>query len=329
MRFLVTGGAGFIGSHLTEYLLRIGNEVLVLDDLSTGAQRNLEFASEEPGLQIAEGSVLDSELVNRCASGVDGIFHLAAAVGTFTISQKTLESLQTNIHGTETVLDAACRHQRPVLVASTSEVYGRNTKIGLTEDDDLVLGTPLHSRWSYAEAKALDETLAYAHAAEHGLRAVIARLFNTVGPGQNSRYGMVIPRFVEQALAGEALTVFGDGQQIRCFCHVHDVVPALVALLRDGRAYGQVFNVGSSEQVTIEELARRVIAITGSSSDITHVPYEDVFGPGYQDTLRRVPDCGKVRAQIGFSPERNLDQIIESVAAQARAAPKPALKSGG
>lgn len=329
MRFLVTGGAGFIGSHLTEHLLRTGNEVLVLDDLSTGAQRNLDFAAEEPGLQIVEGSVRDSEIVNRCASEVDGIFHLAAAVGTFTISQKTLESLQTNIHGTEVVVDAACRHQRPVLVASTSEVYGRNTKIGLTEDDDLILGTPLHSRWSYAEAKALDETLAYAHAAEHGLRAVIARLFNTVGPGQNGRYGMVIPRFVAQALAGEPLTVFGSGQQIRCFCHVLDVVPALVALLCDTRAHGQVFNVGSSEQVTIEELARRVIAITGSSSEITYVPYDDVFGPGYQDTLRRVPDCGKARAQVGFSPKRSLDQIIESVVARSRAAPKPVLETGG
>jgi UDP-glucose 4-epimerase len=329
MRFLITGGAGFIGSHLTAHLLRAGNEVVALDDLSTGTQRNLASATEEPGLQIIEGSVRDFELVNQCASEVDGIFHLAAAVGTFTISQKTLESLRTNIHGTEVVVEAACRHQRPVLVASTSEVYGRNTKVGLTEDDDLILGSPLHSRWSYAEAKALDETLAYVHAAEHGLGAVIARLFNTVGPGQNGRYGMVIPRFVAQALAGEPLTVFGNGQQIRCFCHVLDVVPALVSLLRDTGAYGQVFNVGSSEQVTIDELARRVIAITGSSSDITHVPYAEVFGPGYQDTLRRVPDCGKARAQVGFSPTRTLDQIIESVVAHQRAAPQPVLKFGG
>jgi UDP-glucose 4-epimerase len=241
-------------------------------------------------------------------------------VGVYTILDHPLASLRANLHGTENVVTSAQRHGARILVASTSEIYGKNTKVGLTEDDDRVLGSPLKSRWSYAEAKAIDETIAYTLAAESGLQTVIVRLFNTVGPRQSHRYGMVIPRFVTQALAGEPLTVHGDGSQIRCFCHVHDVVPALIRLMDTPEAYGQVFNVGSSEQVSIGALAERVIELTGSTSEIVHVPYEQAYGPGYEDMERRVPDCGRARRRIGFEPSLTLDEIIADVAAQQRSA---------
>ncbi|MEV4647034.1 NAD-dependent epimerase/dehydratase family protein [Saccharopolyspora sp. NPDC049357] len=319
MRFLITGGAGFIGSHLTRFLISEGHKVLILDNFSTGSPKNVDSESGSPVPEIVDGSVCDAELVDRCTREVDAVFHLAAAVGTFTIARKTIESLRTNLHGTEAVVEAACRHRVPLLLSSTSEVYGLNAKTGLTEDDDRVLGSPPHSRWSYAEAKSVDETIAHAHAVEHDLDVVIARLFNTVGPGQSGEYGMVIPRFVRQALAGEPLTVFGDGSQVRCFCHVLDVVPALVALLREPGTRGQVFNVGGSEPVRIDQLARRVNAITGSPGGIVHVPYDAYFEPGYRDTPHRVPDCAKARARIGFRPTRDLDEIIRSVAADQRA----------
>lgn len=319
MRCLVTGGAGFIGSHLTEHLLELGHEVVVLDDFSTGSERNLARSSRHERLTVVRGSICDADVVQRCMDGADAVYHLAAAVGVFTILSKTLDSLHTNLRGAETVLEAARKSGARVLVASTSEVYGKNTKLGLTEDDDRILGSPLKSRWSYAEAKALDETLAYTYAMEHGLGAVIVRPFNTVGPRQTGTYGMVIPRFVSQALAGEPLTVFGSGAQIRCFCHVRDVVPALVALLADPTAHGKVFNLGSSEQVTIGELALRVRTATGSHSEIVHVPYEQAYGPGYEDMQRRVPDCGRAREQVGFAPRRNLDDILASVIAEHRA----------
>jgi UDP-glucose 4-epimerase len=256
------------------------------------------------------------ELVGR----VGAVYHLAAAVGTFTILDKTLDSLRTNLHGTENIVESALRHGARVLVASTSEVYGKNTKIGLQEDDDRHIGSPLKNRWSYAEAKAIDETLAYLYAVEHGLETVIVRLFNTVGPRQSGRYGMVIPRFVGQALAGQPLTVFGTGDQVRCFCHVHDVVPALQALMADPRAYGRVFNLGGTEQVSITQLAERVRAVTGSSSSITYVPYESAYGAGFEDMQRRVPDCTRARQLIGFRPSRSLADIIQDVAAQQLAA---------
>lgn len=319
MRFLITGGAGFIGSHLTRFLISEGHKVLVLDNFSTGSPKNVNSESSSPLPEVVDGSVCDAELVERCTRRVDAVFHLAAAVGTFTIARRTIESLRTNLHGTEAVVEAACRHRVPLLLSSTSEVYGLNPKTGLTEDDDRVLGSPPHSRWSYAEAKSVDETIAHAHAVEHGLDVVIARLFNTVGPGQSGEYGMVIPRFVRQALAGEPLTVFGDGSQVRCFCHVLDVVPALVALLRERGTRGQVFNVGGSEPVSIDQLARRVIEVTGSPGSIVQVPYDAYFEPGYRDTPHRVPDCSKARARIGFRPTRDLDEIIRSVAADQRA----------
>ncbi|WP_093603822.1 NAD-dependent epimerase/dehydratase family protein [Lentzea waywayandensis] len=313
MKILVTGGAGFIGSHLTERLLADGHEVTVLDLMTTGRAENLAGVAGHTGLEIIHGSVTNSSTVDRCVSGVDAVYHLAAAVGLFTILDKTLLSLRTNIRGTENVVDAAYRYGTRLLLASTSEVYGKNTKVGLTEDDDRIIGSPLVSRWSYAEAKAVDETLTHIYAKELGLRAVIVRLFNTVGPRQSGRYGMVVPRFIGQALSGEPLTVHGSGQQIRCFCHVADVVPALIALLEDDTATAQVFNLGSSEQVTITELAKRIIAATGSSSEITYVPYGEAYGEGYEDMLRRVPDCTRAFQQIGFRPRRTLDDIIASV----------------
>jgi len=320
MTTLVTGGAGFIGSHLAESLLSTGEDVIVLDDLSTGSEQNLTAVLDHPSFGFVKGSILDAALVDELISQAGTVYHLAAAVGTFTILDKTLESLRTNLHGTENVIDSALRHRARVLIASTSEVYGKNTKIGLQEDDDRHIGSPLKNRWSYAEAKAIDETLAYLYAVEHDLQTVIVRLFNTVGPRQTGRYGMVIPRFVGQALAGEPLTVFGTGDQVRCFCHVHDVVPALQALMADERAYGRVFNLGGAEQVSIRQLAERVLAVTGSASAITYVPYEAAYGSGYEDMQRRVPDCTRARQQIGFRPSRSLADIIGDVAAYQRAA---------
>jgi UDP-glucose 4-epimerase len=315
MTTLVTGGAGFIGSHLAESLLSSGEDVIVLDDLSTGSEQNLSGILDHPSLQFVKGSILDVPLVDELAAQAHTVYHLAAAVGTFTILDRTLESLRTNLHGTENVVNSALRHGARVLIASTSEVYGKNTKVGLREDDDRHIGSPLKNRWSYAEAKAIDETLAYLYSVEHGLQTVIVRLFNTVGPRQTGRYGMVIPRFVRQALAGEPLTVFGTGEQVRCFCHVHDVVPALQALMADSRACGQVFNIGGSEQVSINQLARRVLAILGSSSTVSYVPYESAYGAGFEDMQRRVPDCAKARQLIGFRPSRSLTDIIQDVAA--------------
>jgi len=318
VRYLITGGAGFIGSHLTEHLLAAGNEVVVLDDLSTGTLDNLSDVIGRPEFRFVRGSVTDPAAVEASMAGIEAVFHLAAAVGVFTILDKTMDSLRTNLHGTETMLDAALRHDVPILVASTSEIYGKNTANGLTEESDRIIGSPLKNRWSYAEAKALDETFAHLYAVEHGLRTVIVRPFNTVGPRQTGRYGMVIPRFVTQALAGEAITVFGDGQQTRCFCHVHDVVPALVTLLSDESAYGKVFNLGSTEQTTISQLAERVITATGSTSVIAKVPYEEAYGEGYEDMQRRIPDCTKALNQIGFAPTRTLDDIISAVVADRR-----------
>jgi UDP-glucose 4-epimerase len=257
--------------------------------------------------------------VDKVIGRVDTVYHMAAAVGVFTILGHTLDSLRTNLHGTENVVASASRHGARILVASTSEVYGKNTTAGLREDDDRIIGSPLKSRWSYAEAKAIDETLAYSYAVEHGLETVIVRLFNTVGPRQTGRYGMVIPRFVAQALAGEPLTVYGSGTQVRCFCHVHDVIPTLRALMADRTAYSKVFNVGNSEQVSIETLARRVIEITGSSSAITYVPYDQAYGAGFEDMERRVPDCTRARQQVGFEPSRSLSDIIHAVMADQRA----------
>ncbi|MEU6645717.1 NAD-dependent epimerase/dehydratase family protein [Saccharomonospora sp. NPDC046836] len=319
MRYLVTGGAGFIGSHLTDHLLAQGHEVVALDDLSTGTLDNLAGATGDSRFQLRTGSVCDAAAVRAAMRGVDGVFHLAAAVGVFTILERALDSLRTNLHGTETVLEAAREAGTPVLVASTSEVYGKNTALGLTEGADRIIGSPLTLRWSYAEAKALDETLAYLYHRELGVPTVVVRPFNTVGPRQTGRYGMVLPRFVDQALSGQPLTVFGTGEQVRCFCHVADVVPALVSLLGDAGCHGQVYNLGSSEQTTIGQLAKRVLAATGSASEIVTVPYTDAYPDGYEDMQRRVPDCGLAEQRVGFAARHGLDEIIESVIADRRA----------
>jgi len=320
MRTLITGGAGFIGSHLTEALLATGDQVTVLDDLSTGRRENLAAVADHPRLRVVCGSVLDADLVGRLVLGSDVVYHLAAAVGAFTIRDRTLDSLRTNLHGTENVVIAAHRYDARLLLASTSEIYGKNDRIGLRETDDRIIGPPTVSRWSYSEAKAIDETLVtgYAHA---GLRAVTVRLFNTVGPRQTGRYGMVVPRFVGQALAGVPLTVYGTGEQIRCFCHVADVVATLPRLMARHEAYGRVFNLGSAEQVTIGGLARRVIALTGSSSPIEQISYSDAYGDGYEDMMRRVPDCRRARDLVGFAPTRDLDAILRDVIAERSAAP--------
>ncbi|MGP4020270.1 NAD-dependent epimerase/dehydratase family protein [Saccharopolyspora sp. 5N708] len=311
MRALVTGAAGFIGSHLVERLLADGHQVIGLDDLSTGRTANLPVG--DPNLRLVPGTILDGSLVDDLMTDVDLVFHLAAAVGAFVIQERTLQGLLTNIHGTENVLDAALRHGARVLVASTSEIYGKNTKVGLAEGDDRIIGSPLKSRWTYAEAKAIDESLTYSYVRELGLKAVIVRLFNTVGPRQSGRYGMVIPRLVSQALQGRPLTIFGTGQQIRCFCHVADVVPALVRLVRLDRAQGMAVNLGNTEQVSIEDLAARVLAMTGSASGTVQVPYEEAYGPGYEDMQRRVPDCARARELIDFRPRHTLEDIIRAV----------------
>jgi UDP-glucose 4-epimerase len=313
MKSFVTGAAGFIGSHLAEELLTAGHEVVGLDDLSTGRLENLAAVADHPSFRLVQGSILDQRLVAELAEGADRVFHLAAAVGSFVIRDRTLEALRTNIHGTEHVVEAAHRNRARVLVASTSEIYGKNDKVGLTEEDDRISGSPLKSRWSYAEAKAIDESLVDAYVRELGLRAVIVRLFNTVGPRQTGRYGMVIPRFVRQALAGEAITVFGTGEQIRCFCHVRDVIPALAALIESDEAVGRAVNLGSSEQVSIEGLARRVIELTGSASQVTRSSYLEAYGSGYEDMMRRVPDCSLAGGLVGFQATRKLDDILRAV----------------
>ena len=330
MKSFVTGAAGFIGSHLVEALLAEGHQVVGLDDLSTGRAENLAGAAQHPGFTLIQGSITDRVLVDELTLGADQVYHLAAAVGAFVIRDRTLQSMRTNIHGTENVVDAAQRAGARLLVASTSEIYGKNTKVGLTEDDDRLIGSPLKSRWSYAEAKAIDESLVEAYVRELGLQAVIVRLFNTVGPRQTGRYGMVIPRFVRQALAGEPLTVFGTGDQVRCFCHVLDVIPALTALVASDRACGRAVNLGSGEQVSIEQLARRVIAATGSASGITRRSYLEVYGSGYEDMQRRVPDCSLARELTGFAPRRTLGDIIAAVIADqtARLSPVAAGASG-
>lgn len=313
MKALITGGAGFIGGHLAERLLAAGHQVIVVDDLSTGRSANIEPLTGHPDFEFVEGSVLDAPLIDRLAARVDTIFHLAAAVGVQHILDRSLDALRTNIHGTETVLESTARHGTRTLVASTSEVYGKSPAAALHEDDDRVVGSPLTKRWSYAEAKALDETLAHLLWREHGVQTVIVRLFNVAGPRQTGRYGMVLPRFVDQALRGEPLTVFGDGNQTRSFCHVSDIVDGLLALIDEPAVYGEVFNLGRPEEVSIRQLAERVIAMTGSSSEIKYVSYMDAYGDGYEDTMRRVPDISRVRAAVGFEPRRDLDDIIRSV----------------
>jgi UDP-glucose 4-epimerase len=318
MRVLITGGAGFIGSHLTERLVGRGDDVTILDNLSTGRYENVAHLDGLPNFRAVIGTILNETLVDKLVERVDAVFHLAAAVGVELIIKKPLESMMTNIRGSEVVLEMAHRYRKKVLIASTSEVYGKNTQGPLREDTDRVLGSPLKTRWSYSTSKAVDEILAYVYWKEKGVPTIITRLFNTVGPRQSGAYGMVIPRFVGRALSGLPLQVHGDGRQSRCFLHVGDVVEALVKLIEHAGAVGQVFNLGGQEEVTIEELARRVIRITGSGSTIQMLPYEEAYEEGYEDMPRRVPDTTKIRQLIGFKPTKNLDQIIRSVVESSR-----------
>jgi UDP-glucose 4-epimerase len=320
MKTAITGGAGFIGGHLTEYLLGAGDEVVVLDNLSTGRLSNLDRVLDNRNLRFIEGDILDRAAVDDAVRGADRVFHLAAAVGVHLIVDKPLESLRTNIHGTEVVLDATLDAGASLLLASTSEVYGKNAADSLPEESDRILGSPLKSRWTYAAAKGIDEAFAHAYWREFGLQVSIIRLFNTVGPRQTGRYGMVVPNLVRQALAGEPLTVYGDGRQTRCFSFVLDVVPALVRIAETPESRGQAYNLGGSFEVSIMDLARRVVEITGSSSSIQLVPYEQAYGEGYEDMRRRVPDNTKARELVGFDPKTTLDEIISAVAADQRAA---------
>lgn len=319
MRVLITGGAGFVGSHLTDLLLARGDQVVVLDDLSTGRHDNIRHHLGDPNFEFVLGSILNESLVDDAIRRCDAVLHLAAAVGVELIVGRPLESLATNIRGSEIVLEKCHKYGRKVLVTSTSEIYGKNDSDALSEEDDRILGSPLKTRWSYSEAKAIEEVLAYSYWKEKGLPAVIVRLFNTVGPRQVGFYGMVVPRFVEQALKGQPITVYGDGTQRRCFCHVADVAQALVGLLDSREAEGQVFNVGASREISISDLAQRIIDQVGSSSSIVKVSYDDAYEEGFEDMLRRVPNTAKVQGLLGWAPERGLDQIINDVAADIQA----------
>ena len=313
MKYLITGGAGFIGSHLCDSLITRGDEVVVLDNLSTGSEQNISKIQEK--IEIIRGDVLDKKLVTNLISDCDYVVHLAAALGVLNIINKPLQSLKTNIQGTETILEAADKFHKPVLVASTSEIYGKNDKVPLNEEDDRIIGHPLKSRWSYSEAKAVDESLAYFYYLENKLPIRIVRFFNTVGPRQVGHYGMVVPRFVSAALKNEPLSVYGSGDQIRCFCHVDDAVKALTLVMDSATAIGDVFNVGNNQQISIMELAKKVIELTGSSSSIEKIAYEKAYPEGFEDMQRRVPDISKIKQVLGWTPEINLDQIIKDIAA--------------
>jgi UDP-glucose 4-epimerase len=313
MRVLITGGAGFIGSHLAEACLARGDEVFVLDDLSTGSIENIRHLKPDPRFHYTIESVHHGPTVAELVDQCDVVFHLAAAVGVRLIVESPVRTIETNVHGTEVVLARANKKRKKVLIASTSEVYGLSDQVPFREDGNLVLGPTSKGRWSYACSKAIDEFLALAYWRERKLPTVIVRLFNTVGPRQTGQYGMVVPTFVKQALTGRPITIHGDGTQSRCFTDVGDVVRALVALMDEPRAVGEVFNVGSNEEVTIRELAERVKALTGSSSEIVTVPYEQAYGEGFEDMPRRVPDIGKVERLVGYRPTRTLDQVLRGV----------------
>src|SRR5712692_8382683 len=313
MRYLITGGAGFIGSHLAERLLRGGHSVTVIDDLSTGAIHNIEHLKNRPGFRYVIDTIFDRPLLAELIDDCDAVFHLAAAVGVKLIVESPVHTIETNVKGTEAVLDCANKKKKKVLLASTSEVYGKATKIPFSEEDDSVLGPTCKGRWSYACSKAIDEFLALAYWREKKLPTLIVRLFNTVGPRQTGQYGMVIPTFVKQALSGRPITVYGSGEQTRCFCYVGDVIGALMKLMDDESAVGEVFNVGSNREITILDLARKVKELTNSRSEITFVPYDEAYEEGFEDMPRRVPDTSKVNRQVGFQPEKSLDGIIESV----------------
>jgi UDP-glucose 4-epimerase len=313
MRYLITGGAGFIGSHLAEALVDRADQVVVLDNFFSSSISNLnKFKSK---VNVVEGNILNQTLVQKLVSESDYVVHLAAALGVFNIVNKPLESLKTNLKGSEIVLEAADEYKKPVLIASTSEVYGKNDKVPLNEEDDRIIGHPLKSRWSYSEAKAVDESLAYFYYLENKLPIRIVRFFNTVGPRQVGNYGMVVPRFVSAALKNQPLQVYGNGDQVRCFCHIDDAVRALLLVMDSDKAVGNVFNIGNNQQISILELAKKIIEITGSRSEIVKIPYSQAYPEGFEDMQRRVPDISKIKSVLGWSPQIGLDQIIKDIAA--------------
>ena len=313
MNILITGGAGFIGSHFAEYLLDQGGSVFVIDDLSTGRIENIAHLKPHPRFHYTIDSIMNVPLAAELVDQADVILHAAAAVGVRLIVESPVRTIETNIRGTEIILQLAAKKRKKVVLFSTSEVYGKAAKVPFAEDDDLVLGPTHKGRWSYACSKAIDEFLALAYWREKRLPVVVARLFNTVGPRQTGRYGMVLPNFARQALAGRPLTVFGEGTQSRCFAHVSDAVRALSRLMTLDEAVGQVFNVGSDEEITILDLARRVVGVAGGNSEIRLVPYEEAYEVGFEDMPRRIPDLSKIRRFIGYRPEYDLDDIIRSV----------------
>lgn len=311
MKLLVTGGAGFIGSHLCEALLAQGHTVISLDDLSTGNSKNLEQAKLNPKFTSVTGSILDEALVDRLIESVDGVFHFAAAVGVQKILKDPIGSLLTNVQGTEIVLNTSARRKKPVMLASSSEIYGKNPKMPLTEESDRVLGSPLIARWTYSEAKAIDEAFARTLFEKEGLKVKIIRLFNTVGPRQSPAYGMVIPRFFTAAMSNESLIIHGDGTQQRVFGHVSDAIAGIISLWNSDKGFGEAFNVGGFEETSINDLAKRIIEITGSKSKITYQSYEQLAKDGFEDLSRRVPDTSKLSATTGWKAQKNLTAILQ------------------
>jgi len=315
VKYLITGGAGFIGSHLADALVARGDSVVILDNLSTGSDHNIEHLVGDPALSFYNGSILDVALLDQLVSEVDHVLHLAAAVGVFNIIDKPLESLRINLHGSENVLEACDKFGKPVLIASSSEIYGKNGGGPLNEESDRIIGSPLKSRWSYSEAKAIDESLGYFYFAEKGLPVRLVRFFNTVGPRQLGSYGMVVPRFVAAAVKGEPLVVFGSGVQSRAFCHVSDAVAGLLSVIDSDATVGQVYNIGNDREISMNELAALVISVTRSSSKIAHESYESAYGAGFEDMQRRVPDITKIKSATGWVPIRSLETIIDDIAA--------------
>lgn len=323
MKTTITGGAGFIGSHLAEHLIAAGDEIVILDNLSTGRLENLKNVIGHRMLRFIEGDILDRAAVDAAVKGADRVFHMAAAVGVNIIVEHPLESLRTNIHGTEVVLDAVLDAGASLLLASTSEIYGKNSSDSLNEESDRILGSALKSRWTYAAAKGIDEAFAHAYWRQFGLDVAIVRLFNTVGPRQTGRYGMVVPRLIRQALRNEPLTVYGDGLQTRCFSYVGDIIPAITRISGEPAALGQAFNLGGSYEISILSMAKRIIELLNSNSEIIFVPYEEAYAEGYEDMRRRVPDNTKARELVGFDPKTTLDEIIRNVADDQRRAKAP------
>jgi UDP-glucose 4-epimerase len=316
MQILVTGGAGFIGSHLCERLIREGHSVTAIDNFSTGQASNVDSLKVSENFKMVEGSILDISILNPLIAEADYVFHLAAAVGVFNIVKNPLASLLTNIRGTENVLESAHATKTPVFLTSSSEVYGKNISDSLKESDDRILGSPVTLRWSYSEAKAIDESLAYAYFIEKQLETRIVRFFNTVGPRQLGAYGMVVPRFVKSALANELITIYGDGTQTRCFAHVYDVIDAVIAIAFADNTIGKVINIGNDFEISINGLAQKIIAETGSKSEIVYVPYNEAYGDGFEDMERRVPDIGLINQLVGWKPKRDLTTMISDISAE-------------